>query len=394
MGAEASTQPKRRTSILVEPPAVVVISLVAVRILLLVLTLQADHSRPVTDDDVLRFDQIATTHGTPYRDFQVEYMPVELVTIRAIAGDGAAATATRLALISFVCDMATAWALWFGWGRGAASYYLLLGLPLQTFILYRIDPLVVALAAWSMALAKRDKDGAAGVFLALAVLTKLWPLVMLPWFIRERRIKTLITSGVLAGAGFVAWVAVGGIRAPWQVVSFRGAPGWEVESLIGNLAWIVKSARLHLEAGAARVGVAPTWAKALLLAAVVVAVTWIWARRRSDVEPAGAPALAAVTALLVLSPLFSVQYTAWLVPWAAVAALGMRRERTMAGLAFAVICIGGGLAVLYGNATPATITWIKGLLLVRNALCVCLVVYWFGSTRQSSPAEAVAAPPT
>ena len=79
------------------------------------------------------------------------------------------------------------------------------------------------------------------------------------------------------------------------------------------------------------------WAKAVLLSAVVAAVTWIWARRRSEMEPAGAPALAAVTALLVLSPLFSVQYTAWLVPWAAVAALGARRERTMAGLAFAVI---------------------------------------------------------
>jgi hypothetical protein len=123
------------------------------------------------------------------------------------------------------------------------------------------------------------------------------------------------------------------------------------------------------------------WAKAILLAAVVAAVTWIWVRRRSDVEPAGAPALAAVTALLVFSPLFSVQYTAWLVPWAAVAALGLRRERTMAGLAFAVICIGGGLAVLYGNATPATITWIKGLLLVRNALCVYSLAYWFGVTR-------------
>ena len=381
MGPEPSTQPKRRTSILVEPPAVVVISLVAVRILLLVLTLQADHSRPVTDDDVLRFDQIATTHGTPYRDFPVEYMPVELVAIRAIAGDGSASTATRLALISFVCDMATAWALWFGWGRGAASYYLLLGLPLQTFILYRIDPLVVALAAWSMAMAKRDKDGAAGVFLALAVLTKLWPLVLVPWFIRERRVKALISSGALAGAGLIGWIAVGGIRAPWQVVSFRGAPGWAAESLIGNIVWLVTSARLHLEAGAARVGVAPMWAKALLLAAVVVAVTWIWARRRSDVEPAGAPALAAVTALLVLSPLFSVQYTAWLVPWAAVAALGMRRERAMAGLAFAVICLGGALAVLYGNATPTTLNWIKGLLLVRNALCVCSLVYWFKVSR-------------
>jgi hypothetical protein len=392
MGAEPSTTRKRRTSLLVEPPALVVVSLIAVRILLLVLTVQADHSRPVTDDDVLRFDQIAMTHGTPYRDFQVEYMPVEMATIHAIARDGPASTATRLALISFICDLATAGALWYGWGKGAAAFYLLLGLPLQTFILYRVDPLVVALAAWSMALAKRDRDGPSGVLLALAVLTKIWPLVLLPWFIYERRTRALMTSAAVAGAGLVAWVIVGGIRAPWQVLTFRGAPGWEVESLIGHLVWLIKGSPVHLEAGAARIGVAPLWARALLLAAAIGAVTWIWARTRKGVEAAGAPAMAAVTALLLCSPLFSVQYTAWLVPWAAVAALGARKERTMAGFAFAAICIGGALAVLYGNATPGSLTWIKGLLLIRNALCVGMLVYWFNANRRSAAAEVVAEP--
>jgi hypothetical protein len=64
----------------------------------------------------------------------------------------------------------------------------------------------------------------------------------------------------------------------------------------------------------------------------------------------------------------------------------------MAGFAFAAICIGGALAVLYGNATPGNLTWIKGLLLIRNALCVGMLVYWFNANRRSAAAEVVAEP--
>ena len=340
-----------RTSIFSNPPATVLVLLVAVRMIVLVATLQADHSRPVEDDDVLRFGQIATAPGTPYRDFQVEYMPIELVTIRAIGAGGPAATATRLALISFVCDLAAAAALWFGWGRRASALYLLIGLPLQTFILYRIDPLVVALAAWSMALAKRERDGPAGAVLALAVLTKLWPVVLLPLFLVARRRRALAAFALVAGSGLLVWVLVGGLHAPWQVLSFRGAGGWAVESTVGTLVWIVTGGPLRLEAGAVRTGSAPIWARAVLLGAIVAIVGRIWIRLRDDdAEPSGAPALAAVTALIALSPLFSVQYASWLVPWTAIAVLGGRRERTTAAFGIAIVVLGGLLAVLYGNA--------------------------------------------
>ena len=369
-----------RTSIFSNPPATVLVLLVAVRMIVLVATLQADHSRPVEDDDVLRFGQIAMTPGTPYRDFQVEYMPIELVTIRAIAAGGAAATASRLALLSFACDLAAAAALWFGWGRRASTLYLLIGLPLQTFILYRIDPLVVALAAWSMALAKRDREGAAGAVLALAVLTKLWPVVLLPWFLVARRRRAVATFALVAGAGWLVWVLVGGLRAPWQVLTFRGASGWAVESTVGTLVWIFTGGPLRLEAGAVRTGSAPLWARAVLLGAIVAIVARIWTRLRDDVEPSGAPALAAVTALIALSPLFSVQYACWLVPWIAIAVLGGGRERATAAFGIAIVVLGGLLAVLYGNATPATVGSIELLLLLRNAVCIGLVGYWLLSS--------------
>jgi len=366
-----------RASIFANPPVFVLVLLVAVRVIVLVATLQADHSGPVADDDVLRFDQIATTVGTPYRDFQVEYMPIELVAIRAIAGDGASATASRLAVLSFACDLAAAAALWYGWGRRAAALYLLIGLPLQTFILFRIDPLAVALAAWSMALAKRDRDGPAGAMLALAVLTKLWPAVLVPWFLVAHRRRAVSAFALVAGSGLLVWIFFGGLRAPWQVLTFRGAGGWAVESTIGSVVWLATGGPIRLEAGAVRTGSAPLWARAVLLGVIVAIVARIWTRLRDDeADPSGAPALAAVTALVALSPLFSVQYACWLVPWTAIAMLGSRRERTTAVFGVVIVAFGGLLAVLYGNATATIVGSIRLLLILRNAVCVGLVAYW------------------
>jgi Glycosyltransferase family 87 len=386
------TEGDRRTSVFSNPPVVIVLALVAVRIVVLVATLQADRTRPVRDDDVLRFGQIATATGTPYRDFPVEYMPVELLTIRAIAGDGASATAVRLALISFAADLAAVGALWYGWGRRGASMYLLLGLPLQTFILFRVDPVAVAMAAWSMALARRRRDGPAGGLLAAAVLTKLWPVVLVPWFLVSARWRVTAWFAATGAVGLAVWVALGGIRAPWQVLTFRGAHGWAVESTIGNVVWLVTGGPIRLEAGAVRTGDASVAVQAILVAAIAGVLTLVWVRARRDAtDPAGGPALVAVTALIAFSPLFSVQYSCWLVPWAAVASLGGRRERTAAILAAAIVAMGGLLAILYGNATVTIIGSIKLLLLIRNALCVGLVAFWLlarSPARASAPAEA------
>ena len=377
----------RPISVFANPPVAIVVVLVAVRVVVLVATVQADHARPVVDDDVLRFGQITTAVGTPYRDFPVEYMPVELMTIRAIGGDGASATAVRLALISFAADLAAAGAVWYGWGRRGASMYLLIGLPLQTFILYRVDPMAVALAAWSMALARRDRDGPAGALLAVAVLTKLWPIVLLPWFLVKGRLRVAGWFASIGGIGLAGWVAVGGIRAPWQVLTFRGASGWAVESTIGNIVWLLTGGPIRLEAGAVRTGEASLVSRAILLLAIAGVLALIWGRTRGGrIDPAGGPALTAVTALIALSPLFSVQYACWLVPWAAIAAVGGRRERTVAVVATAIVAMSGLLAILYGNATVTIIGSIKLLLLFRNGLCVGLVAYWLLARRPPAAA--------
>jgi hypothetical protein len=123
---------------------------------------------------------------------------------------------------------------------------------------------------------------------------------------------------------------------------------------------------------------------------------WVWWRAGAEppdeargADPAGGPALAAVTVLIALSPLFSVQYSCWLVPWAAVAALGGRRERGVSALAVAIVAMGGLLAILYGNATTTVIGSIKLLLLLRNALTVALVGFWIWTERRARTGASV-----
>ena len=110
---------------------------------------------------------------------------------------------------------------------------------------------------------------------------------------------------------------------------------------------------------------------------IAAIVARIWTRLGDDdAEPSGAPALAAVTALIALSPLFSVQYACWLVPWTSIAVLGARRERITAAFGIAIVALAGLLAVLYGNATATIVGSIRVLLLLRNAACLGLVAYW------------------
>src|SRR4029078_6420642 len=96
----------------------------------------------------------------------------------------------------------------------------------------------------------------------------------------------------------------------------RESTGWGIGSTIGVPVWAF-TGQHRFEEGANRAGAIPTGAPEALLALTVVTVTTIWLlARRRDEQPAGAPALAAVAALLVFSPVFSPQYVAWLLPWA------------------------------------------------------------------------------
>ena len=266
-----------------------------------------------------RFVEIAHAPGLPWRDTPVEYAAGDWLVARAVGGGSLGAARALLGLVAFGADLVAWRAVRLGWGRAAARRYLWLGAPLLVFIYRRSDLVAVALAALGLALARRGRERSGGVSLAAAILTKVWPVVVAPALALERRSRALVTAAVALVAGLLGWLAFGGADALRQVGTFRGATGWELESSIGAVAWAV-TGRHRFENGANRAGAVPSWAPSALLVLTLAAVVAVWlvARRRRQ-RPAGAPALAAVAALLALAPVFSPQYAAWLLPWAAIA---------------------------------------------------------------------------
>src|SRR4029450_12621488 len=120
--------------------------------------------------------------------------------------------------------------------------------------------------------------------------------------------------------GAFMWVCWGGPSGALQVATQRHAPGWEYESLIGSVLWALGRGGFVSINASARLGVAPGWAKAVLLCAAVVGISAVWYRAsRREPREIGFPAVAAVSILLLAAPLLSPPYMIWLAPWAAIA---------------------------------------------------------------------------
>jgi hypothetical protein len=326
--------------------------LIVLRVVALVAVL---HSGQEQDDSVIggdarRYAQIALAEGTPYRDFAVEYPPIAYGLVRAVAAsDVRTNTLLRLGMSQLVLDFGIAGLLAWGWGRRAAVAYLLLGLPFLAFpyLYLRIDLLSVFLATLGLALLRKHRDASGGALLALSVFAKLWPIAAAPLFILERRGRAFIAWAVTGAVGLGAWVAWAGTDGPIQVFSFRGALGWQVESLPGVIVHMQDADRAHVEQGAWRTGIMPEWSRPVLtgLSFGFLALAWWWAYRRrqqganEQVAFALAP-LAGVLSLLIFAPIISPQYVLWLLPFAAI--LAANGDRLIAGF----MLVAGALSTL------------------------------------------------
>src|SRR5207247_3182654 len=113
-----------------------------------------------------------------------------------------------------------------------------------------------------------------------AGLMKIWPLVILPLAIVKRRLTVLVGAFIVLGAGGVAWLLWGGLNAPGQVATFRGATGWEAESPIGTVVWIITGGPIYFEQGAPRVGAIEPWARAAMAMALTSSLVLVWWRAR------------------------------------------------------------------------------------------------------------------
>jgi hypothetical protein len=364
------------------PTTWLIVALIAARVGALVYLL-VSHQDTVDGGlvgDIRRYVEMSTAQGTPYRDFQVEYPPVTYGLIRLLTGANLYQSIAFIAISQFLCDLGIAVLLRWVWDRRAMVAYLALGLPLMCwpFVYARIDLFSALLAVGGLALVRKGRDIEGGGLLAVAVLAKLWPFALAPVLIVERRIRGLVAFVVAGATLAIAWIALAGSSGVRQVVSFRDATGWQVESVPGILWHLHDPSRVKFESGAFRTGVMPTWGRPLLTTlslAFIVLAWWLAARRRNDgaddhVVYALAP-LVSVLSLLIFAPILSPQYVVWMLPFAALVAA--RGDRLVAGLTAAITVI---TTISYAFVIDAAdgALWAIAPVLVRNILIVALLV--------------------
>ena len=328
----------------------------------------AESAHPAFDFD--RYYQIASTAGRPYVDYQVEHPIATLLVFKTLARltGGRAAFGLGVVLLNLIADAILIGSLLWGWGVIAAAYGAAALVPVLGLFFNRIDAWSTAAAVLAVAAWRHQRPVTLGCALAIGAAFKLWPLVLatlliVPW--RDRRsvvaVAAFMTTAVVLG-GAAAWIA--GSKGIVQVLTFRGATGWQIESLVGSIVHLSDSKTLRMESGAWRIGaINGTASIAMFLAAAPVCVWSSW--RGARLNRIGAGWLASVTALLLLSALFSAQYVIWIAPAAAIA--WTEGDRPLALLTAIAIVLTQVFWSYYGSILGGELPALL-LVVVRNAV--------------------------
>ena len=308
-------------------------------------------SSPEPAGDFDRYYAIASNAGRPYVDYQVEHPIATLAVFKSISRlpGGRGTFGFAIVFLNTVGDVIIILSLWWGWGIAAAACYMVTVLPVIDLFFNRIDAWSTAAAVLAVTLWKRQRPTAAGVAFAVGTGFKLWPLVLTPIIVVPWRGR----HSTKAAASFVLTCAILGALAFWiagatsvrEVLTFRGATGWQIESTIGSLQNLFGSETPRLENNAFRIGMLSAPLAIGLFATVLPFCFWV-AARSSTRGRVGTGWLGAVSALLLSSALFSAQSVIWLTPGAAVA-LG---EHASVGpaLVLASTALTQGFMQLYG----------------------------------------------
>jgi hypothetical protein len=343
----------------------VLVALRGVIVLLLVTKTGGD----VLGLDVARYREIADSGGVPYRDFVVEYPPLAYILIKTLAGSG-------LIALQAAADLCIARALYVSWGRRTALVYLALGTPIAVFHYQGVDFISVGLAVAAVLGIRHRREVSGGLLVVTGALVKLWPLMLLPGLWAERRLTAVKTSLVASIAALVGWVAVGGLGGLLQVLSYRGADGWEVGSAVGSIQKVL-GAPMVFEQGAYRVGSVSVASK-VLLAIVGLALVAVLATSRSRMDIV---TVAAVSGVLLMSPVGSPQFTVWLLPWVA-----MTGDRWLAGWTAAAVVAGALVMMIFTSVVAiGPGIWFSLALVVRNVALAGVLVRAFGLVRGPAP---------
>jgi hypothetical protein len=294
----------------------------------------------LTNADLDNFYEIGTRAGRPYLDFAVEFPVATAQTFRTLApmaGDRER-FGISLVMISLIADVAIAAALGWGWGIQAAACYALVVIPLMDLFLLRVDLWPTALATIGAAAWRRNRPSLAAIGFVAGAAFKLWPLLFLPVLLvstdARRRIAPLATAFTAGMLVLASWLWVAGPSGLYQVLTFRGARGWEIESTVGAVWMLFEQDSMRVESGAWRIGTTSGAISILLFVLGALPCLWmIW--RGARTRHFGAGWAGGIGVLLFMSALLSAQYSAWLAPASGVA--WVEKDRRIAVLTGLVV---------------------------------------------------------
>ncbi len=336
-------------------------------------------------DDLDRYWELARLTGSASHSGDVEHAPLAPAFFRFVAN----ATGNRedfrrsMVVLMVAADVTIAAALAWGFGWPAAMIYLTLAVPLLRLFYMRFDLLPTAAVTIGAALYRRGHPVMTGAAFAVGTAFKLWPLTLAAWFAGRwheaagrRAALSWVTTAV---AVTVPWLAADGVDGVEQVVTFRGATGWQVESVGGAaIAASEGLTTLRLESDAWRVGTISPVASVTLLAigtGLALGLSWLLTATPNSI---GLAWLSSVLALLVFAPILSPQYIAWITP--AMAITFTEGHRVAALLAACVIPL--TVVMMWGYAgLLAHEEWAVWLIVLRNVMLVtafvtCVATVW------------------
>ena len=330
----------------------------------------------VPGGDFDNYYDIGTKEGRPWVDFAVEFPVATTQTFRTLAP--LASTRERfgysLVLLSLAADLAIAGALGWAWGVEAAACYAIVTIPLLDLYLLRFDLWPTALAAIGAAAWRRERRGLAAIAFVAGGAFKLWPLMFLPLLLvapdarrRVLAVATAIAAGLTVLAG---WFWIAGASGLHQVLTFRGARGWQIESTVGSVWMLFERTSMRVENGAWRIGT--TIGPMIIVLFILGAVPCLWMIwRGGKTGHLGAGWAGGISVLLFMSALLSPQFAIWLAPASGIAwAEKDRRIALMTG--FAVFLT--NLVFKSGNPMMRGSPRALATLLLRNAFILVLAI--------------------
>ncbi len=303
------------------------------------ITLAAIFYSKLPNSDFDNYYDIGTRPGRPYVDFPVEFPLATAQTFRTLAplaGDRDR-FGVNLVIISAAADLAIAGALVWAWGIEAAACYAFVMIPLLDLFLLRSDLWSTAFATAAAAAWRRERRAFAAIGFGVGAAFKLWPLTFLPLLLvpsKASRRAVPIALAIATGIAILgAWLWVAGPRGLYQVLTFRGAQGWEIESTVGAVWMLIDRSSMRVETGAWRIGTTSGPISVLLFVLGAIPCMWmIWRGARTG--HLGAGWSGGISALLVTSALLSPQYACWLTPASGIAwAEGDKRAAFLTGFA-------------------------------------------------------------